>query len=378
MTSEPHPIRVRPLTRMLNGEDPAEFMLRLTESGYSRFYVRVPEGFRCDFKAPRDLFAHRRRNEEESPPSLIRNHGEPSYLQLDEEQVQKLIEHQPITLSVFSSGALFRRLRNDRLPSIDFDHQRIRLGTLEPIGHAIAHATPTMVEPRSGAPVVVKALRPNSNMYTYHLNGVDFSDIYVEEAGVTHALAKAGAIASVREDLPDDPYGLEHSSPLVYAILCRAYRNRGKARGEIHIPSLAAEFSRLNAGYKTNPMPFKNGRHLFAANLSNPCYTYNAKRARQLGKKKEVVEVPANDFLDKEFVNDKFRKILYAACRWSGAMATPLGNDREKLVDLLVDLGFLDADENDQVQASVFFITGEMYKRNEHGSEFRHFRRDRG
>ncbi|MCO7497848.1 hypothetical protein, partial [Stenotrophomonas maltophilia] len=159
------------MSRMLEGEDPVDFMLRLTEIG-GRFYVHVPEGFRCHFKEPGHLFAHRVCPEQGAAPSSIRHYGEPSFLQLDEWQVQKLIEHQPIALHIFSAGALFRRMRADGRPSIDFDHQPIRQGVLEPIAHSVASATPTVTTPGLGPSKVLKAAKPNSNMYSYYLSGV--------------------------------------------------------------------------------------------------------------------------------------------------------------------------------------------------------------
>ncbi len=367
---------------MLAGEDPSEFMLRLTDAGYNRFYIHVPDGFRCDFKEPGYLSAHRLRREEDGVRSSIRHHGEPSYLQLDEQQVQKLIEHPPVALYFFEAGALFRRLRTDRRPSIEFDHQSIRNGMLEPKGRAAADATPTASDTGLVGCKVVKTLRPSSNMYSYFLHGVDFKDIYVEEAALAEALSTACASemlgASVCGDMPDDPYGLERSSPLVFMILCKAYRNRGKTRSEIDVPSLAAEFRELNAGYKKNPKPFNDGRHEFAATLANPGYNYSSDGLGEIDLPEETVEVPADTFLDQDFINHRLRKLLYAACRWSGAKEPGLDGDREKLVDLLVGLGFFDREDSDQVQSLLYFITGEKYRRNKHKSDFRHIRSDRG
>lgn len=58
-------------------------------------------------------------------------------------------------------------------------------------------------------------------------------------------------------------------------------------------------------------------------------------------------------------------------------MEPGLQDDREKLIDLLVGLGFFDREDSDQVQASVYFITGKKYPRNKYKSEFRHIRGDR-
>ncbi len=376
MTTEPLPVRVKPMSRMLEGEDPVDFMLRLTEIG-GRFYVHVPEGFRCHFKEPGHLFAHRVCPEQGAAPSSIRHYGEPSFLQLDEWQVQKLIEHQPIALHIFSAGALFRRMRADGRPSIDFDHQPIRQGVLEPNAHSVASATPTVTTPGLGPSKVLKAAKPNSNMYSYYLSGVDFTDIYVEEAAISVALSTESQDAPPGEELPPDPYGIERSSPLLFKILEAAYKNRDKAREEIDTPSLAADFRKLNASYTKNPKPFNDGRHEFAATLANPSYSYSSDGLSEINLPIETVEVPANTFLDQSFINSRLKKLLYAACRWSGAMEPALQNDREKLVDLLVGLGFFDREDSDQVQASVYFITGKKYLRNKYRSEFRHIRGDR-
>ena len=375
MATEPLPVRVKPMSRNLDGEDPVAFMLRLTEIGHGRFYVHVPEGFRCDFKEPGHLFAHRIRHDAE--PSSIRHHGEASFLQLDEWQVQKLIEHQPIALHIFSAGALFRRVRTDGRPSIDFDHQPIRQGMLEPIGHSVASATPTVAPPGLGSSIVLKAAKPNSNMYSYFLSGVDFRDIYVEEAAISVAHSAQHHHAPPGGEVPSDPYGLEHSSPLVFKILQAAYKNRNRARDEIDTPSLAADFRKLNDSYTKNPKPFNDGRHEFAATLANPGYNYSSDGLGATSLPVETVKLPEDAFFEQSFVNSRLRRVLYAACRWSGAMEPGLENDREKLVDLLIGLGFFDREDSDQVQAAVFFITGRKYQRSKHGSEFRHIRGDR-
>lgn len=374
MTTEPLPVRVKPMSRMLEGEDPVDFMLRLAEIGQGKFYVHVPDGFRCHFKEPGRLFTHRIRHEQDAAPSSIRHHCEPSFLQLEEWQVQKLIERQPIALHIFNAGALFRRMRADGRASVDFDYQPIRQGVLEPIGHSVASATPTVAPTGLGSSIVLKAAKPNSNMYSYFLSGVDFNDIYVEEVAISVALSTENQNAPPGE-LPFDPYGLERSSPLVYQILMAAYANRNKAK--IDTPTLAADFRKLNDSYTKNPRPFNDGRHEFAATLANPGYSYSADGLSEISLPVETVEVPTDAFLDQPFINNRLKRVLYAACRWSGAMEPGLQDDREKLIDLLVGLGFFDREDSDQVQASVYFITGKKYPRNKYKSEFRHIRGDR-
>ena len=135
--------------------------------------------------------------------------------------------------------------------------------------------------------------------------------------------------------------------------------------------ALAAHFDTLNAAYEKNPTPFGDKRAIFAAHLARPGYNYPDPEID--GKKlKASVSVPDISFFNQSFISSRLAKVLYAACRWSGAMTPDLGRDSEKLVQLLVDLGLADRDEADQVQSSVFFITGEMYQRNKRNSYFRH------
>lgn len=385
MTPESPSIRVRPLTSVLDGKDPVEFVYRLFESGYDRFFVKVPKGFRVSllsidpFPPGYQLLWSRRSFQEPARPEG--NQSQIRYLQLDTSQVRDLIEYPLIALHQFSAGGLESAFTRDGIPSIDFKYRKGLLGVLLPTERAIADKVPTEFDASSGAPVVVKTLNRIRSQYSYILHGVSFKDVFVEEPALSNALESmrtARAVpAPVCGDLPDDPYGLKDSSPLVYEILRKAYRNRGKARNEIDTSMLAAEFKQLNSNYEKNPKPFNNGRNEFAATLANPGYSYSSERLRDVDPPDVRIEVPSDKFLDQEFINASFKKLLYAACCWSGVQEPRLEGDREKLVDLLVGLGFYDADESDQVQALVFFITGKMYQRNKHKSEFRHIRGDR-
>lgn len=198
--------------------------------------------------------------------------------------------------------------------------------------------------------------------------------------GLDEALAKihaAEAAPATANHLPEDPYDLKASSHLVYEIFRMAYRNRDKTRSEIDRDALAAEIKQLNSGYAINPKPFNGGRNKFAANLANPNYRYNGKSLRDIAPPAEPVSVPRDAYFEQSYINAEFRKLLYAACCWGGSMEPSLQGDREKLVDLLVGLGFYDAEDDDQVQALVFFITGEKYRREETENQYRHMRASR-
>lgn len=385
MTSESPAIRVRPLTSVLDGNNPVEFIHRLFEAGYDRFYVKVPQGFQTSlfaidpFPPGYQLLWPRRSAPKPAPDG---NQSQIRYLRLDTSQLRDLLENPPIALRQLSGGSLESGLTRDGLVSIDFKYRQGLPGVLLPTSAAIADKVPTEFDISSGGPVVVKTLNRTRSQYSYVLHGIRLKDVFVEEPALSDVLESMrtpkAEPAPVSGDLPDDPYGLKDSSPLVFEILCKAFRNRGKTRSEINVPSLEAEFSKLNAGYKKNPMPFKDGRHKFAAKLANPHYNYSSERLRDVDPPREPIQVPSDTFFNQEFINAKFKKLLYAACCWSGAKEPRLGGDREKLVDLLVSLGFYDADDSDQVQSLIYFITSEKYQRNLHKSEFRHIRRDRG
>ncbi|MFP4895988.1 hypothetical protein [Paraburkholderia sp. EG304] len=386
MTPESPAIRVRPLASMLDGNDPVEFVHRLLEAGYDRFYVKVPKGFRVSLLSidpfPPGYQLLWPQKSTQGPVRADGNQAQIRYLQLDTSQLRDVLEYPPVALHQFSAGGLESALTHDGIPSIDFKYRKGLLGFLLPTERAIADKVPTEFDASSGAPVVVKTLNRIRSQYSYILHGVSFKDVFVEAPALSDALESTPTAKDVLVpacgDAPDDPYGLKDSSSLVYEILRKAYRNRGRARSEIDAPSLAAEFRELNAGYKKNPKPFNDGRHEFAATLANPGYNYSSGGLGEIDLPEEAVEVPADTFLDQDFINHKLRKLLYAACRWSGAKEPGLGGDREKLVDLLVGLGFFDREDSDQVQSLVYFITGEKYRRNKHKSDFRHIRSDRG
>lgn len=382
MTSQSHDIRVSPLTAVLDGNNPIEFIHRLVDFGYDRFYVKVPKGFQASmvsidpFPPGYQLLGPQQSVTKPAPDG---NQPQIRYLRLDTAQLRELLENPPIALCQFGGGGLESGLTRDGLVSIDLKYRHSLPNVLLPTSAAIADKVPTKFDIRSIGPVVVKTPNRTRSEHSYVLHGIRVTDLFVEERALSDVLESVRTIKAlpVSEDLPDDPYGLKDSSPLVYEILRRAHRNRGKARSEIDTPSLAAEFRKLNSDYKKNPKPFNDGRHEFAATLANPGYSYSSDGLGEIDLPEEIVMVPEDTFLDQVFINHKLRKLLYAACRWNGCKKPSLGCDREELVDLLVGLGFFDREDNDQVQSLIYFITGEKYRRIPYESEFRHIRGSR-
>lgn len=382
MTSESHAIRVSPLTTVLDGNNPIEFIHTLVDAGYDRFYVKVPQGFQASmvsidpFPPGYQLLGPQQSVTKPSPDG---NQSRIRYLRLDTAQLRELLQNPPIALSQFGGGGLASGLTRGGLVSIDFKCRHSLSSVLLPNSAAIADKVPAKFDISSVGPVVVKTPNRIRSEHSYVLHGIRVTDLFVEERALSDVLESMRTTKAVpaSEDLPDDPYDLKFSSPLVYEILIRAYRNREKKRSDVDVPSLAAEFRTLNSGYKKNPKPFNDGRHDFAATFANPGYKYSPDGLGETDLPEETVEVPEDTFLYQDFINHRLRKLLYAACRWNGAKKPSLGSDREKLVGLLIGLGFFDREDNDQVQSLIFFITGEKYRRNQHTSGFRHMRNDR-
>lgn len=85
MPSEFGPVRTKPLSSVLEGRDPGEYLYDLLSgSSNARLYVRVPAGFRCEFKEAKLLKAHLL-----EPADLSLNNPYPMYLRLDEMQVRR-------------------------------------------------------------------------------------------------------------------------------------------------------------------------------------------------------------------------------------------------------------------------------------------------
>ena len=379
MAGEVSAVRVKALSDVLGGSDPIDFLYSLLEVGGGRLYVKIPDGFRCEYKEPRNLFAHRLRHDEPLLEPQVRLSHWPSYVQLSRGDVDRLIEKSSITVQVFSDGALFRCLSEDGRPTRDLHYARIRSGELQPETRTAMDATPFVRDATADCFTVVKGYKKDSNIPYYALQGVDFGRVYVEEHKLSRpveagSLRVADVEVSPSEGLPEDPFLIRNSSPLLYEILRCAFDSRIKKSKGNRSLQLAAHFNALDAGYPKNPTPFGDKkRATFASNLANPDYKYPAPSIK--GKKLEpTFSVPETHFFKQQFINERLAKVLYAACRWSGAIEPGLHGDLERLVDLLVGLGFADRDETDQVQSSIFFITGEMYQRNKLSSYFRHER----
>ena len=174
------------------------------------------------------------------------------------------------------------------------------------------------------------------------------------------------------EKLAPDPYGLAESSPLVYAIYSEACKQQGKPKREIDKNAIIAQLKKLNVNFETTK-PFNIGRSDLAANLANPRFKYRISKGSRSPKITHVV--PDESFFKQIFVNEQLAKVLYGACCWGGYFESDVAGDKDALVELLVGLGFWDADEEDPVYGLIIFITGEKYTRGGEGrADYTHIR----
>lgn len=365
MATELGTVRVKPLLSVLEGSDPVEYVLKLlTESSNSLLYVRIPDGFRCDYWKQLSIgskpCAPEQMPKAQPGNRAVRNALYPSYMRLDREQIQALVASGIVTLDTFNAGGLFLRLKENQALSVEFDSQFMILSAkLEPESRDIGYATPTAFDPAKGHCMVVKSFDRRSKENSYELHGVSLKDLFIGTESPVESLK-----TSVDTAEPWDPYSLKESSPLVYAILKKAFENRGKKRSEINQEQLAADFWSLNEHFAQRvpaiKNPFKDKRHGHARNLANPTYKYDGRKGYEI---EATIDVPTNEFLDQDFINDKFRGVLYAACRWSGAMKPALDESQKSLMKLLIGLRSGDYTSTSAAPSFVFFITGKRYKR---------------
>jgi hypothetical protein len=380
MDEDSRPLRPIRLSAALDGGDAVEYIMRETESGRWGFYVRMPQGFRCNFRQPYFLARIRAMQENEEMSSRIRHQPEPLYLQLSKAQIRELVNVQPISLHSFDAGALYVRIREGGLPSIDCDFGHFGRGALEPINSSIADATPLKVDAPADRCVVVKS-SSSSRQPSFSLQGVGFEDIFVvanEESSTDQSSNVANDCVDDGSELPEDPLELSRLSPLLYEILVQAYKNREKTKQQILPQALALYFKELgSANYTTNPKPFNTGRDKEAAKLANRFYAYTMENTRAEPQPPVTVELPEDAFFP-EYIHEYFARVIYSACCWHGLKDSDVRDNLQKLVAQLVGHGYWDADRNDQVQALVFFITGKNYKRRwRDGKWFHHQRAER-
>ena len=140
MIPESPPIRVRALASVLDGNDAVEFVHRLFDRGYDKFYVKVPRGFRVSLIAI-DPFPPGYQLLWPRPPAqgpARPGSDQIRYLQLDTSQLRDLLEYSSIVLHQLGGGGLESVLARDGHIPIDFNYRKGPLGVLLPTEAAIA------------------------------------------------------------------------------------------------------------------------------------------------------------------------------------------------------------------------------------------------
>lgn len=179
---------------------------------------------------------------------------------------------------------------------------------------------------------------------------------------------------------------LEQLAPPIFKVLEVAYSYRDKKQKK-DIPRNQRLTTVIDKIVSAGGLEGAYEAYEHAANLASPLYRYDhegsERRVRledggyKLVKLSCKIEIPDLPIFTLPFCNPDFRKVIFAACRYHGIHQKQL-EDQEKLVDLLIDLGFSDADHSDYVSSFITLITGRHYKRGEPDEPgYRHARRDR-
>ena len=361
MGAELKPISTQPLLDYCRGSDPATTLKNLETATGANCFVRVPEGYRGVLEIKAFAAAHERRCKR----GEVRIARDPSFLQMSREQIRDLFIYRTIFMDKFEFGGLYQRLNDDGSPSSDLD--RIFLGPTalvlkEPIDRRreTNHAM--------GGTCTVVMLNRRKDPIQFGLQGVTFADIYVgerlQDSKVPEdPLPQDGHQSEV--GTPLDPFQLEKSSPLVYAIY-KAAHHQWQNNLSATKRSLAEDLAREhNHNFNTNPKPFADKRGDFAGTCARPKYKYNCPKPKRNHGKSGKPGAPGEEFLFHPSVNPRLRDVLYAAACWNDQLKPQLGKDPTKLVKHLWDLEFWDRRPDDQVNWLVFLITGEPFRRDE-------------
>lgn len=185
-------------------------------------------------------------------------------------------------------------------------------------------------------------------------------------------IGRACKIEAAEAGLPPWPEidELRIRAPAIYSILMTAWEHSHiKSKKELDLLAFSSALKKRI----TNAISIKSVYKAFdhGANLANPLYKYTHSKS-QLRKRKSIdvtnadvtlmqkAAIPDKPLYVLDYCNNDFRKVLYATCRYHGIGEEALPSI-ESLVDLLIDLGFSDADQEDYASSFITLITGSSY-----------------
>lgn len=349
------PTRIDDLKRLVDlleeGEAKA-FAAEIHQTGASQFYFEVPQG-------KRDLFRWLPILPNGQESSFIEAARAPIFLRVNAHHMKSLLDGKQVSISSFSGVGLF-------IDPSTKDGPRSKETLTPEEGRLIQAGTSiSRLEVVSGARVT-----PRYSVISMQLEDLlvlwdDATLMELKRSGsrpelLNEIAASQRATKKAAEVVPD-PYDLKTSSPLVFAILKLAFRNRN-AEDPDSIPERSSSaLKALNSRYKKNPKPFSDKRRTLAVKLTDPHYVYVGTDARPpLAAKRSVPDEP---FLRMKGLNQMLQKLLYAACCWSNKIDEGISGNEKKLVTFLASLGLYDNHMEDQVQSFAFFITGRSLER---------------
>jgi hypothetical protein len=340
VADKPGPFSVRPLRDFLGGADPSLLTIKLMNAGYRGFYVRIPSAYQLRGTASSAWALA-------AMPDLTRA----SMVELTKDQLIGLIERERVELTHFSGAALCPEQDAVGVPTRRFIRQTHYAAVLVPIEGGRTDI---------GLDGYVRSQPiPGSSEYRYTLR-VTYADLYVEEcdlvASSSRELISHQAADPPQTDEVPDPYGLKTTSPVVHEIMKIAYSLRegqGKVFDATKVLSILKE---KDLGFKKNPNPFKNDQGKFAAQLADRSYEMKQARPGMGADHLEFLKTAPE--LDQDYYNPGMKKLLYAACCWSGQIDAGCKGNVEGLAKLLTQLGFRDEHGMTEVRYMLFFITG--------------------
>lgn len=340
MADKPGPFSVRPLRDFLGGADPSLLTIKLMNAGYRGFYVRIPSAYQLRGTASSAWALA-------AMPDLTRA----SMVELTKDQLIGLIERERVELTHFSGAALCPEQDAGGVPTRRFIRQTHLSAELFPIEAGGADI---------GADGSVRRRPiPGSSAYRYTLS-ITFADLHVEECDLVASSSRELIVLSTadrqRTDEVPDPAGLKITSPVVYEIMKVAYMLREGQEASFDAPRVLSILKDSDLGFKRNPHPFKNDQGKFAAQLANR--SYDMKQARQGMGADHLEFLKTAPWLDQDYYNPGMKKLLYAACCWSGKIDAGCEGNVEGVAKLLTQLGFRDEHGMTEVRHMLFFITG--------------------
>lgn len=318
--------------------------------GVRHFFVALPKGYQhlADDRRRKDQHNHLA-DEIDADGNVIRRRL--SFLEVRLPDLELLAIHGRVSIAEFGQLALYGQVGKN---AEDLSHvclRRIPRGRIEPGSRTVASRTPESSFTTGMYPTVLREPAADPAETIYRLDGVTLLELVVIDKALPPSSENPNSM---------DEFGIRESSPIIFALIQEALRySHTESSSEVDRPRIEATLQELErSGRFGTKGCFKVRRRAYAAKLADPHFKRKSLGKVAASELKHRAELNFDASLFPPHLNPSLARATYAARCWAGQSTPRIDGDKERLLELLVRLGFNDASGDDEVQSLMYFITG--------------------